>query len=140
MERAFPITALLVLSSLAAAWADEAKPETTVKQVQVTSPDEAKSLAPGTTSVSVRWAQQSKDKFTCIMKALARNRQIRHLSLFVGDTIHTYNAGDEALDVLREFQSLESLEVTDGRDMTPTTLFEQVAAMKNLKQLKFTFL
>ena len=139
MNRALPgITALVVLSSLAVSWAAEAKPEKTVKPVAVTSLDQAESLAPGTTSVSVDYTYRmhQADQFAGIMKALARNPRIRHLRLRIPNSSH---AKDQTLDVLREFQSLERLELFDARDFQAPLIFEQIAATKNLKQVKFEF-
>ncbi len=139
MNRALPgITALVVLSSLPASWAAEAKPEKTVKPVAVTSLEQAKSLAPSTTSVSVDYTYQmhKADLFACIMKTLARNPRVRHLRLRIPNSSH---AKDQTLDVLREFQSLERIELFDARDFQAPLIFEQVAAVKNLKHVKFWF-
>ena len=132
------ITAFVVLSSLPASWAAEGKPQKTVKPVAVTSVEQAKSLAPGTTSVSVHYTYRmhKADLFAGIMKTLARNPRIRHLSLRIPNSSH---AKDKTLEVLREFQSLETLELWDARDFQAAAIFEQVAAVKSLKQVKFLF-
>ncbi|MCH8044487.1 MAG: hypothetical protein IID44_12280 [Planctomycetes bacterium] len=132
------ITALIVLSSLPAACAAEGKSRKTVKPVAVTSLEQAKALAPGTTSVYVEYTYQlhKADRFTGIMKTLARNPGIRHLRLRIPNSLH---AKSEALEVLREFQSLERLELFDDREFQAAAIFEQVAAMKSLKQVKFSF-
>ena len=138
------ISAFVVFSTLAAAWADEVKPkktvksEKTVKPVAVKSLEQAKSLAPGTTSVSVHYTYQmhKADLFTGIMTTLAHNPRIRHLTLRLPNSSHVK---DKTLDVLRKFQSLETLELFDNRDFPAPSIFEQVVATKTLKQVKFTF-
>ncbi len=140
MKRELPaITALVVLSSFAAAQADEGKPQKTTKPVDVTSLERAKSLASDTTSVFVhyRFELQDADQFTGIMKTLAQNPRIRHLTLRLPNSSHVK---DETLDVLRDFQSLETLELLDCRDFQAPSIFDQVAAIKNLKQVNFSFL
>ena len=71
------------------------------------------------------------------MTALERNPRLRHLTLRIPNSSH---AKDEALDVLREFQSLETLALLDARDFPAAAIFEQVATMKNLKRVKFEFM
>ncbi|MEX2121655.1 MAG: hypothetical protein WD847_18870 [Pirellulales bacterium] len=99
------ITALLLLSALAAAWADEAKPQKSDKPVEVTSVDHAQSLACPPTSVYVvyRFQLQEEDQFTTIMKTLARNPRIRHLRLRLPNSSHVK---EEALDVQVKFSFL----------------------------------
>ena len=70
------------------------------------------------------------------MTTLARKRRIRHLTLRIPNSSHVK---DESLDVLRELQSLETLELLDARDFQASSIFEQIAAIKNLKQVKFSF-
>jgi hypothetical protein len=140
VKRPLPaIITLVALSSLGVAWTDEANPQKTVKPIQITSLDQAKSLAPSTTSVSVHYTYQmhKADLFTGIMTTLARNPQIRHLTLRIPNSSH---AKDETLEVLRDFQSLETLELVDARDWKAASVFEQVAGMKKLKQVKLSFL
>lgn len=106
--------------------------------VEVTALDEAKSLTLDIASVFVHYRfELQPDQFTTIMKTLAGNPRIRHLRLHLPNSAHVK---DETLDVLREFQSLETLELIDARDWEAPSIFEQVAAMRNLKQAKFSFL
>ena len=63
-------------------------------------------------------------------------RRVLHLKLRIPNSSH---AKDQTLDVLCEFQSLERLELIDCRDFQAASIFEQVAAMKNLKHVKFWF-
>ena len=139
MNKALSATTVLIVAALfAAASADEATPP---KTVEVASLDRAKSLAPGTTSVSIHYTSEmhSADEFTSIMSTLARNPGIRHLTLRIPNAKHVYGK-HEAFDVLREFQSLETLELLDARDWKAPSVFEQVAGIKDLKRVKFSFL
>ncbi len=132
------IAAALLMSSLVAARAEDLKPATDAKPVAVTTLDQAKSITPRATSVIVHytWEMHKADQFTGIMTTLARNPRIRHLTLRIPNSSHVK---DEALEVLREFQSLEMLQLDDDRDWEAPSIFEQVAAMKNLQQLKMSF-
>lgn len=132
MKRYHGFAALLLIGLVGTA---EAEPE---KTVEVTSLDQAKSLAPGTTSVSVNYTYQmhKADQFAGIMKTLARHPRIRHLKLRISNSLR---AKDQTLDVLREFRSLERLELFDDRSSQAASIFEQVAAVKSLKQVKFSF-
>ena len=135
MNRALPaITALVIFSPLPAGWADDAKPQKAVKPVEVKDVLQVQSLAPGTTSVSVNYRRT--DQFTAIMKTLARNPHIRHLALRLPNSRHVK---EQTLDVLRDFQLLESLELRDARDWQAPLIFEHVATMKNLKRVRFEF-
>lgn len=131
------IAAAIVLMSLVAARAEDLKSATDDKPFAVTTLVQAKSITPRATSVIVHytWEMHKADQFTSIMTALARNPRIRHLTLRIPNSSHVK---DEALDVLREFQSLESLELDDDRDWEASSVFEQVAAMKSLQQLKMS--
>ncbi|MDA1051037.1 MAG: hypothetical protein O3C40_11240, partial [Planctomycetota bacterium] len=76
------------------------------------------------------------DLFRGIMTTLAQNLRLRHLTLRLPNSSHSK---DDALDVLRKFETLETLELIDARDWEPPSVFEQVAALKNLKQVTFSF-
>jgi len=130
------ISAFMILSLLVPASADEVTLE---KALEVTTLAQAQSLAPETTSVYIKYTSEMNraDEFTRIMSTLARNPGIRHLTLYIPNSNHVK---DQELDVLREFKSLETLKLTDARDWKAPSVFEQVAGIKGLTEVKLSFM
>ena len=135
MNSVLRTTAVFMLLSLSAS-GDEA---TLVKAVEVTTLAQAKSLAAHTTSVRIEYTSEmdTAGEFTNIMSTLARNPGIRHLELYLPNSIHVE---DQKLEVLREFRSLETLKLTDARDWKAPSVFEQVAGIKGLTDVKLSFM
>lgn len=112
--------------------------------VTIKSPEHARSLPSGTTSVDVdcyKVSQASKERlarFRSVMAALADNPEIRHLKLRIPNSSEFK---DDGLEVLREFKSLESLELVDARAAWGgSSLHEQIAAVMTLKRVKLSFI
>jgi len=119
-----------------AAHADEIVPAPAV----INTPEQAAFLPIGTTSVYIDGYQLKGPKaelFCSIMNELARNPTVQHLKLRIPNSSPFK---DDVLDVLRNCDSMESLDLADARDWKATKIFEQVAAMKNLKKVKLSFL
>lgn len=128
------IALLLVLFVSIAASGEEPEP------LLIKTVDQAKGLAAGTTAVYVdcyRLEKPKEDRFCSIMTVLAKNPEISYLKLRIPNSSRFQ---DNVLEVLRQFDSVETLELADARDYPSMKIFEQVAAMKNLKQVKLRFL
>jgi hypothetical protein len=95
-----------------------------------------KALPAGTTAVSLKFpGSWKRGEFTTIMRALAKNPDVRRIDL----GISSFRTTKDPLEVLREFHSLESLNIDDVREGGSTQLLGHVAEMKNLKQASFAF-
>jgi len=137
------IALLFVQAASCTALAEESWRRDLPTPVTIKSPEHAKSLPSGTTSVDVdsynlsKTIKERRAKSGHVMAALADNPEIRHLKLRIPNSTEFKNDG---LHLLREFKSLETLELVDARGWESSSVYEQVAAVKTLKHVKLSFM
>ncbi|MGI9241671.1 MAG: hypothetical protein ACR2RV_12795 [Verrucomicrobiales bacterium] len=96
-------------------------------------------LKPEVASVEVIYHQVEAprgENFSAILALLAKHKSIRHLRLCIPNSS---SFKKEYLESLREFKSLESLEIRDMRSWSSPEVFEQIAAIEGLRNLKMYF-
>ena len=102
-------------------------------------PCDVERLKPEVTSVELSYHQVEAprgENFNAILALLAKHPSIKHLRLSIPNSS---SFKKDYLESLREFKSLESLEIRDMRDWSSPEVFEQVAAIKGLRNLKMYF-
>ena len=135
----FPIALLiLMLGPFAQAADNKGTSEKVDKPVEVKDLAQANALPRDTRSVAVEYIYglRKGGQFKAMLKSLAVHPRIRHLSIKLRNSTHVE---DDVLDVLAEFESLESLDLRDSRDWEPGAFMQQVMAMQNLKHATFEF-